>query len=127
MAARLKCGVVVIIAFVCAGCGSTRWSKLPAIPDREGFAGSFAGVSGDALIVAGGANFPDKKPWEAGKKVWHDAAYVLDRPDGRWKLAGRLPRPLAYGVCVTHGGGVVCAGGGDAERQDADVFRLTWV
>ena len=46
------------------------WTQLPSIPDREGFAGPFAGVSGGALLVAGGANFPDKKPWEGGTKVW---------------------------------------------------------
>ena len=40
------------------------WGELPAIPDNFGFAGSFSGVSGDALIVAGGANFPDGgAPW----------------------------------------------------------------
>src|SRR3954453_4989997 len=32
------------------------WQQLAPIPDSEGFAASFAGVSGDALILAGGAN-----------------------------------------------------------------------
>jgi N-acetylneuraminic acid mutarotase len=102
------------------------WRKLAPIPDDVGVAGAFAGVSGGALIVAGGANFPGKKPWEGGEKVWHDAVYALERPDGRWRVAGRLPRPLGYGVCVTQGGGVVCAGGTDAKGHHADAFRLTW-
>src|SRR5437899_785783 len=37
---------------------SLRWGKLPPLPDPEGFAAPFAGVSGGALIVAGGANIP---------------------------------------------------------------------
>src|SRR5262249_26024434 len=65
----------------------------------------------------------DKKPRDGGAKLWHDAVYVLDRPDGTWKAAGKLPRPLAYGVSVTHRGAVVCAGGGDATKHYPDCFR----
>lgn len=86
----------------------------------------FAGVSGGALLAAGGANFPDKKPWEGGKKVWYDTVFVLEEPDGAWKVAGALPRPLGYGVSVTHGGGVVCVGGSDAEGHRAESFKLEW-
>lgn len=102
------------------------WTKLPPLPDKEGFAGPFSGVSNGALLVAGGANFPDKKPWEGGKKVWYDHVFVLEKPRGKWKFAGKLPRPLAYGVSVTHGNSVVCVGGSDAERHYADSFRLEW-
>ena len=102
------------------------WKKLPPLPDKEGFAGPFAGVSHGALLVAGGANFPGKKPWEGGKKVWYDTVFVLEQPGGPWKVADKLPRPLGYGVCVTHGDGVVCVGGSDAGRHYADVFRLEW-
>ncbi len=51
------------------------WQKLPDIPDQDGLAGLFSGVvsDGDArhLLVAGGANFPGKKPWEGGAKKYH--------------------------------------------------------
>jgi N-acetylneuraminic acid mutarotase len=83
-------------------------------------------VSNGALLVAGGANFPGKKPWDGGKKVWYDAVFVLEKPGGKWKDAGKLPRPLAYGVSATHGGGVVCVGGSDADRHHADAFRMDW-
>src|SRR5262245_11038976 len=101
-------------------------TRLPPLPDKEGFAGAFAGVSRGALVVAGGANFPDKKPWEGGSRVWYDTIFVLERPDGEWKVAGRLPRPLGYGVSVSHGTGMVCVGGSDATRHHADAFRLEW-
>jgi len=102
------------------------WKRLPSLPDKEGFAGPFAGVGNGALLVAGGANFPDKKPWEGGKKVWSDAIFLLEKPDGVWKIVGRLPRPLGYGVSATYAGGVVCVGGSDGVHHYADAFRLDW-
>jgi N-acetylneuraminate epimerase len=101
-----------------------QWSKLPALPDREGFAAMYAGVSGDALVVAGGANFPEKRPWEGGTKIWYDDVWVLDKPDGTWRKAGKLPKPLGYGVSVTWKGEVVCVGGSNAEGHHADVFSM---
>ena len=102
------------------------WSKLPPIPDEEGFAAPFAGVSGGALVVAGGANFPRDRWASTVTKKWHDSVFVLQRPDGSWEVAGKLSRPLAYGVSVTAKDGVVCAGGSDATRHFAEVFRLEW-
>ncbi len=97
------------------------------MPDRVGLAAPFAGVSGKALVVAGGANFPDKMPWEGGQKAWHDSVYVLPEPAGAWLSATRLLRPLAYGVSVTTREGIVCAGGADARQHVRDVFLLRWV
>ncbi len=116
--------LMILMMILCAmGCESP-WRRLASIPDKEGFAGAFAGVSEGRLLVAGGANFPDRKPWEGGRKIWHDSVFTLDHPQGRWNLAGRLPRPLGYGVSVTWGDGILCFGGSDADRHYADGFRL---
>lgn len=117
----------LILFVLLAAPASGEWKQLPSLPDKEGFAGSFAGVSHDAILVAGGANFPDKKPFEGGTKVWSDTVFVLEKPDGKWKVAGKLPRPLGYGVSVTHGNRVVCIGGSDRTRHYADCFQLEWV
>lgn len=103
---------------------SLPWSQLPPLPDALGVAGPFAGVSGDTLLVAGGANFPGKMPWQGGKKVWHDEVYALTANNSHWTFAGKLPRPLAYGVSITTPLGVVCIGGSDADRHYPDVFLL---
>ncbi len=100
------------------------WGRLPSIPDREGFAGSFAGVSHGRLLVAGGANFPDKRPWEGGVKVWYDSVFALDDPKGTWEPVGRLPRPLGYGFFATYRDKLVCVGGSDKERHYAEAFSL---
>ena len=77
--------------------GQSQWATLPPIPDEEGFAGLFAGVSDNMLICAGGANFPHKKPWEGGIKQWYDHIYILDEPGGKWRRSDtRLP--VAQGV-----------------------------
>lgn len=105
--------------------GDLHWSQLPSLPDHLGVAGAFAGVSNGDLLVAGGANFPDKMPWEGGKKVWHDTVYALDRTNGAWRVVGTLPRPLGYGVSLSTKDGVLCIGGSDAERHYPDVFLLS--
>ena len=102
------------------------WGRLPALPDREGFAAPFAGVSGGSLLVAGGANFPERRPWDGGTKTWYDTVYVLDPHGQAWAVAGRLPQPNAYGVSVTFGGRLVCIGGGNAEVHYRTVQALGW-
>lgn len=103
---------------------------LPAVSRQSeslGVAGAFAGVSNDALIVAGGANFP--KPYWESDKVWHDDILVLEKEgdDYRWQGGFKLDRPLAYGMSVTSSEGVVCIGGADARHCYAEVFLLRWV
>jgi len=103
------------------------WSELKPLPDDVGFAGPFAGVSGGALIVAGGANFPEGYPWDGGTKIYHDRIFVLTDPGGEWQLAEqKLPRTVAYGVSVAvpSRDAVVCIGGNNAEQTFADVFEL---
>jgi N-acetylneuraminate epimerase len=102
------------------------WKQLPPIPDPVGLAAPFAGVSGGALIVAGGANFPDAMPWEGGQKAWHDSIFVLADAHGPWLTNFKLPHPIGYGVSVTTPAGVLCAGGSDARQHFKDVFRLNW-
>jgi len=103
------------------------WGQARPLPDADGLAGSFAGVSGGALLLAGGTNFPgNQRPWTGGAKTWYDKIYVLETPGGSWKEAGRLPRPLGYGISITGAGGLICLGGGDAQREYTDAFILQY-
>lgn len=114
------------VTLVRAATPGPTWSPLAPLPDPEGFAYPYAGVHGEALLVAGGANFPGKKPWEGGAKVWYDTVSVLESPGGSWRVAGKLPRPLGYGVSLSTPEGVLCLGGNDPARHYADAFLLRW-
>jgi len=106
---------------------SFNWSELPNIPDNVGFAGSFSGISNNALIVTGGANFPDGgAPWTGSKKVWHDDIFILDSPDGDWKVLGKLPQPLGYGVSISSDQGLILIGGNNEDKHFADVLLLQY-
>ncbi|WP_410001124.1 sodium:solute symporter family transporter [Stieleria sp. JC731] len=102
------------------------WSELPELPTKLGVAGPFAGVHNDALIVAGGANFPEPI-WET-EKVWHDTIDVLHHQNGKlvWSRQQPLPRPIAYGMTVSTPDGVLCIGGNDASDTFASTFLLQW-
>lgn len=107
-----------------------KWSQLPQLPDEHGFAAPFAGVSQGALIVAGGANFPDGYPWEGGNKVWHDRIFVLESPNAdSWKVADvALPKPLAYGVSVSvpSRDSLILVGGSNENGSHAEVYELVY-
>ena len=100
------------------------WEELPELPDSLGVAGPFAGVHEDALIVAGGANFP-KPVWDRNK-AWHDTIYVMVRKGDQyqWMNGGKIPRPMAYGASVSTADGVLCIGGNDSTQTFRDVFLM---
>jgi N-acetylneuraminic acid mutarotase len=103
------------------------WSQAQLLPDPEGFAGPYTGVSGGALLVAGGSNFPgNKRPWQNGTKKWYENIYALEKPNGKWKLAGTLPKAMGYGVALTYKNEMICIGGGDTKNCYKDVFSLEW-
>jgi solute:Na+ symporter, SSS family len=104
----------------------THFSDLPPVGEQSdalGVAGPYVGVHNDALIVAGGANFP--KPYWGEEKIWHDDIWVLEK-SGEWTLGGKLPRPIGYGASVSTEWGVLCLGGNDADRTYSDAILLKW-
>lgn len=111
------------------------WSKageLPAINAQIpniGVAGAFVGVHNNVLIVAGGANFPDKMPWEGGSKVFEKNIAVFNNAKGKLETiptSTKLPRALAYGASVSTPQGIVCVGGEDEKGAKSDAFLLKW-
>lgn len=103
------------------------WEELPAIPDKEGFAGMFAGTSNGVLLVGGGANFPEKRPWEGGEKVWYDEIYFMENTKTGWELSTqKLPQALAYSVSGTYKDKVWVIGGNDAQAHTNLVISLVY-
>jgi len=104
---------------------SDGWKQLAPLPNTEGFAGPFVGVSGGSLLIAGGANFPTLKPSEGGEKKWYDSIWRLTSPGGTWLKIGELPRPLGYGVSITYKDSLLCIGGSNTTGHFSDVFRIS--
>ena len=102
-------------------------TELKAIPDAayaKGVSAPFCGVVGDALVVAGGANFPDKSLLDGGaKRVYAD---IWAQADGEWVHAGVLPDSTAYGATFAVDGALVLAGGNVCGTTTDKVYELTF-
>lgn len=106
-------------------------NSLPPLHDNEenrGVAGAFSGFAGNELVIAGGANFPDKMPWEGGKKNWERTlyhAYANTTDFYQWEIiTDFLPAAIAYGVSIQLPESLLCIGGCNAERCFDDVFLI---
>ena len=99
---------------------------LKAIPDAayaKGVSAPFCGVAGDALVVAGGANFPDKSLLEGGAKRVYADIWACEA--GEWVHAGLLPDSTAYGATFAVDGALVLAGGNVCGVTTDKVYELT--
>ncbi len=123
---EISCRVAAIPRDAPAAAHRPAWRPLPPYPQAPGRAGAMTGAHGPVLIVAGGANFPDLPPWEGGIKRYHDDIYVLVPGEPRWRAAGRLPEPRAYGCSLSTPGGLLILGGEDASRVFGDSLLLSW-
>ena len=95
-----------------------------------GLAGAINGVSNDVLIVTGGANFPDKMPWEGGKKSYSKTIHVLAKCKDKftWIAAvkSELEEPIAYCGTTSTDLGVVYVGGENENGLSNKSFLLKW-
>ncbi|HQN35342.1 MAG TPA: sodium/solute symporter [Sedimentisphaerales bacterium] len=125
-----RCFVLWVCLALLAGASAwagemLRWEELPALPDTPGLGGPLVGVHNDALIVAGGAYFPEPV-WES-EKLWRDEAWVLVASGAggyEWLAGFKLDRPIAYAACVSTPYGVACLGGTDGQTVFDHCFLL---
>ncbi|MGN6295618.1 MAG: hypothetical protein ACTHM7_02450 [Ginsengibacter sp.] len=112
------------------------WKKIASVPDAGdaktslGLAGAINGVDNEVLIVAGGSNFPDKLPWEGGKKVYYDRIFVLEKKGNKYcwnkKVKSVLPEPVAYCGNTSTSSGIVYVGGENKNGISDKCFLLNW-
>ncbi len=95
-----------------------------------GFAGAINGVTNDVFLVAGGANFPGKMPWEGGTKYYSNEIHVLERSGNRYQwvknLEDTLSHPVAYCGNISTPKGIVYAGGEHSGGLSKEAYLLTW-
>ncbi|MBL7817153.1 MAG: hypothetical protein JNL70_19170 [Saprospiraceae bacterium] len=105
------------------------WQLLDSLPNI-GVAGAFGGVHNGAMMVAGGANFPNGMPWEGGKKQYHNDIYIFKKNrNGRVKrleTSFKLSGNIAYGASVSTPKGIVCMGGENENGVSDKVFLMRW-
>ena len=107
-----------------------RWDTSLSLPQLDGtpnigIAGVFSGRIDGKLLIAGGANFPDRTPEANGEKRYHQDLYLYDASRGWQVIRDALPAPRAYGISVTLPEGVLCIGGCDASDCTDQVSLLT--
>ncbi|GHB74030.1 mutarotase [Persicitalea jodogahamensis] len=87
----------------------------------------YAGVSNNALLAMGGANFPGKPPWEGGQKVWYDDIYILEKGSKNWvKAPTKLPIRSGYGVSFSYQNEVIIIGGSNQSGHLDQVQGVVW-
>lgn len=99
------------------------------VSGNEGVSGHFAGISNNALIVAGGCNFPNTPAAQGGEKVFYNDIFVLENPlskQSEWRKIDSLPQPTAYGVSIPTPEGVICIGGTNGKESSAQVFLINY-
>jgi len=114
-----------------------KFFTLPDLPpsagcqSQPGLDGLYSGLDDDALIVAGGANFPGKKPWEGGEKIYYDDIFILQKKAGgeySWeKMQQKLPFAMAYGGAVATPRGLLCFGGNTNDKCVAESWLVDYI
>lgn len=106
-------------------------AELPALPAENatsesiGYAGMLGGAHNGVFLAAGGANFPEGKPWEGGKKVWSNTIFILE--NGEWRVSKtQLPMPLGYAASVSTAEGVLSIGGNNETLISDKVYLLAY-
>lgn len=107
-------------------------AELPPFRDQSksiGIAGPVVGIINNKLIVAGGANFPDKMPWQGGKKIYYNSISIFNKEKEQVfqeKIQNSLTSNIAYAAnCITPLG-VVYAGGENELGLSDKVYLLQW-
>jgi SSS family transporter len=113
-----------------------KFSMLPNLPPNSGYstqpglAGPYSGMEDDVLIVAGGANFPDKLPWEGGIKTYYDEIFILKTSatgEYSWKKAKkRIPFTAGYGGAVETPNGLLCFGGNTPDECISESWLIDY-
>jgi N-acetylneuraminic acid mutarotase len=100
--------------------------QVASLPNTEGLAGMFAGISNGSVFCMGGANFPNLKPWQGGTKKWYDNIYILKNDNSWEELNQKMPMALGYGVAVSYQDAIIVAGGNNEKGHSEKVTAYQW-
>lgn len=123
-----------VLVSACSQGQDLRWSTPFSLPAEEngaahrGVAGPMTGIIGDRLVIAGGANFPGKMPWEGGHKEYSRQAYVYRISDQGLRLIHRqvLETAVSYAGSCSAEGALYVAGGENSRGPVSSVMKISW-
>ena len=107
-------------------CKIKKVGELP-VPDGYGTAGAYIGVINDAILVAGGSDFPSGFPWEGGQKQWSDRIYLVKKSASGYHaslLDEKFPVASGSGCTAYDGTHIWCFGGTDGKNTVRAVYRM---
>ena len=111
------------------------WKTAAQLQNEDGtlslvFAGAINGLSNDIFLVTGGSNFPDKMPWEGGKKSYSKVIHVLQKCKDQFTwikdVKSVLPEAIAYCGSTSTDLGVVYVGGENENGLSNKSYLLKW-
>jgi N-acetylneuraminic acid mutarotase len=114
---------------------SIEWKTIAELPSFNnqsksiGVAGPIVGVINNKLIVAGGANFPEKMPWQGGKKAYYNNIAIFQKEKEQVfqeAIQASLAGNIAYAANCLTPFGVVYAGGENELGLSDKVYLLQW-
>lgn len=111
------------------------WSVCAELPSEipntkhRGLAGAHIGIIKNTLIILGGANFPDKMPWDGGVKKYHSTIYILGlsgKKPCQWiNTKINFPVSLAYGATVLYKNKLICIGGENENGPTDKIWQVS--
>lgn len=130
----ISCVMVQVIGS-CTNSGAThvdiewRTSVLPEDKEgqpHEGLAGPLVGMIDNYVLIGGGANFPDKLPWEGGTKTYHKAVFIYQWINNNleYKKSIVLPTTIAYSGNCSFGDKWFVAGGENENGLLRAVYKI---
>ena len=114
---------------------SFQWENIATLKNSDGsnsigVAGPISALDDQALLIAGGANFPDKMPWEGGKKHYSDEIHVLQKIGSKYvwnaNIKTKLPTAIAYCGNTSTPKGIVYAGGENDNGLSKKAFLINF-
>ena len=114
---------------------SIQWENIATLKKSDGsnsigVAGAISALVDQSLLIAGGANFPDKMPWEGGKKYYSDEIHILQKIGSEYvwntNLKAKLPTAIAYCGNTSTPKGIVYAGGENDHGLSKKAFLVNF-
>lgn len=100
------------------------WFQLAPLPDPIGLGGMAAGVLEGRLVAVGGSQW-DKPIWAKGARLLSDRIFVLDAPEGKWRVEEtRLPLKAGHFAAASTKDAIYFAGGLGESGVLRSVYKL---